>query len=67
MTTNPHDGAAPSTEAHCRGLTKREHFAALALSGILADPSVLDLTLAAKSAVAAADFLIKELNDAPAS
>lgn len=71
MTTNPHDGAAPSTEAHCRGLTKREHFAALALQGILADPNTTDLKLAAQSAVVAADLLIEQLNaeqrDAPAS
>lgn len=44
------------------GLTKREYFAAMAMQGILTDPSIND-TYAADYAVKAADALIKKLND----
>jgi hypothetical protein len=48
------------------GLTKREHFAALAFQGIMASgefySSGSDMAYAAKSAVLAADILIETLN-----
>ncbi|MDQ1139442.1 hypothetical protein [Pedobacter agri] len=45
------------------GLTKREHFAALAMQGLLADgTSESHLSDLAKRAVAAADYLILALN-----
>ena len=47
------------------GLGKREYFAAIALQGILSGNKHADLALAARSAVDAADCLIKELNRAP--
>jgi hypothetical protein len=48
------------------GLTKREYFAAAALTGLLADPLVVDIHEAAMSAVHAADFLIAALAASPA-
>jgi len=46
---------------HFSGLTKREYFAAVALQGLLADPSS-QLDHAAHNAVVAADLLLRELN-----
>ena len=46
------------------GLSKREYFAAMALQGLLSGNKHADLVLSAKTAVDAADYLIKELNRA---
>lgn len=58
---NPHKG-----DYWNAGLTKREHFAALAMQGLLSDPN---LTCAyrdfARDAVVAADALIAALNEEP--
>ena len=54
--TNPNDAA------FSYGLTKREYFAAMALQGLLAQPSYLDFHLKAEKAVRLADALIEELN-----
>lgn len=62
--TDPLELAHPTSQETYGGLTKREHFAALALQGILSQPNMTDLLLAAERAVSAADFLINELNDA---
>lgn len=45
-----------------KGLTKREYFAAMALQGLLANPSECPLSGYANDAVNAADELIKRLN-----
>lgn len=63
--TEPHTPAHPTSQETYGGLSKREHFAALALQGVLAQPNMTDLMLAAERAVSAADFLIEELNGAP--
>lgn len=52
-------GGAPSSE-----ITKREHFAALAMQGMCADPSMRDVNAISKLAVEAADSLIDALNKA---
>lgn len=44
------------------GLTKREHFAAMAMQGLLALRGDMRLEHTAESAVACADALIAELN-----
>lgn len=44
------------------GLTKREHFVALAMQGLLAGDSNMGYTSAAERAVKHADTLIAELN-----
>jgi len=47
------------------GLTKREHFAGLAMQGLLSNPSQIDTThfeWIAQHAVGYADALLKELN-----
>ena len=51
----------------CQGLTKREHFAGLAMQGILVNsnyeaPRCKKLSGMAIDAVAAADFLLEELD-----
>lgn len=43
------------------GLTKRELFAAMAMQGMMADPSVYDIEFAASAAVKAADALLAAL------
>jgi hypothetical protein len=43
------------------GLTKREYFAAMALSGLLKDPRVTITESSVKFAVQAADLLLEEL------
>ena len=46
-----------------KGLTKREYFAALAMQGLVTQPSItVSYSEYAKHAVAAADALIAELN-----
>lgn len=79
MPTDPHDYAQP-TPAPYRdpnsdemfypegGLTKREHFAALAMQGILAHPSAaayMDPPEVARGAKECADALINALNEGP--
>jgi hypothetical protein len=63
MTTTtkaPQDpGALPASE-----LTKREHFAAVAMQGAFANPNT-DLGTAAAQAVRAADALVGALNPVP--
>ena len=61
--TNPNDPTFPEHEGDCNGLTKREHFAAMAMQGLLACPLVTgNNEQIAKYARAAADALIAELN-----
>lgn len=43
------------------GLTKREYFAAMAMQGLISDPSVTDFKKVAEFAVEVADELIKKL------
>ncbi|MEQ1560414.1 MAG: hypothetical protein ABL933_17380 [Methyloglobulus sp.] len=45
------------------GLTKREYFAGLVFQGLLSDPNVEKIPIAAKAAVEYADFLIEALNE----
>jgi len=45
------------------GLTKREYFAAMALQGLLADPSTIISKNVAQDAVKLADHLIQALNN----
>ena len=45
------------------GLTKREYFAAIAMQGLLSNPSECPLSGYANDAVKAADELIKALNE----
>lgn len=63
--TFPHDPAFPfeAPKKIYGGLTIREHFAGLALQGILANPErVGSFSEAAEAAVLFADALIDELN-----
>ena len=46
-----------------QGLTKREYFAAMALQGLLSNPSECPLSGYASDAIKAADELIKALNE----
>lgn len=71
MKTKPNDGINPDGHRNF-GLTKREHFAALAMQGMLAnsfnDGATQPLSTAsnlkiARMAVAQADTLIKALNE----
>ncbi len=72
MQTNKDDSAFPifdSDGTHFtkyRGLSKREFFAALALQGILANPSLnveeFSFNLSACLAIESADVLIRKLN-----
>lgn len=58
------DSTAFPTNGFSDGLTKREHFASLAMQGILADPNYEGTPEAvARSAVLYADSLIAALND----
>jgi hypothetical protein len=52
---------APYKYKNYTGLTKREYFAGLILSGMLANPSFADPINAPKAAVSAADLLLAEL------
>ena len=45
------------------GLTKREYFAAMALQGLLADPTTIISKTVTEDAVKLADHLIKALNN----
>lgn len=64
--TNPHDPLAPTATVHSvaqGGLTKREYFAALAMQGYCANPSLnADIETQAYWATEAADKLIDEIN-----
>lgn len=65
MKTNPNDSVYNSEQAPQDGLTKREHFAAIAMQGILsADTGNEWLTAGkvAEKAIGYADALINELN-----
>lgn len=72
MTTNPNDPAAPfvtwrspdgfSFKHMHPGLTKREHFAGLAMQGLLSGPDMnVEPQIVAKVSVRFADALIAEL------
>ncbi len=63
MSTNPSD---PTFCQNYNGLTKREHFAALAMQGFTASPdySAAHCDKIAKYAVEQADALIAALNEA---
>lgn len=65
--TNPNEPAFPLPEGKCNGLSKREYFAALAMQGILANPSNdhMKRSIFPEAAVAFADLLIAELNKEP--
>jgi hypothetical protein len=68
MPTKIQFGKAYHVDYNGDGLTKREHFAGLALQGILAnnhyqEPRRTKLEGMAIDAVAAADALLKELSD----
>ena len=57
-TGDPRDGV------YCaNGLTKREYFAAKAMQGLLADPSISEITGIAETAVTLADMLIAALEE----
>lgn len=68
MTTEPHDSATGYGFANQyvvkgeKGLTKREHFAGLAMQGILAGKIQTDTTFVAQFAIDCADELIELLN-----
>lgn len=56
------------SKAYSTGLTKREHFAALAMQGLLASCNyngVHSMNECASNSVAAADALIEALNEEP--
>ena len=56
------------SKAYSTGLTKREHFAALAMQGLLANPVYAETRTPVEVqewAVAAADALIAALNEEP--
>lgn len=61
---NPVNVVTEETTIAQMGLTKREHFAAMALQGIISNPNRGSAKLAdiSKSAVILADALINELN-----
>ena len=59
--TRSHDTAFPTSEPGDPGLTKREYFAAMAMAHSY-DGRCKDFSLAAQSAVRAADALIDALN-----
>jgi hypothetical protein len=59
--TNPNDQAFP-TKDKSDGLTKREHFAALAMQGICTIPNQRDWREIAEASAARADALIAALN-----
>ena len=61
MTTDPND---PTFAENSNGLTKREYFAAAAIQGLCADPSMREVDKIAKLAVEAADALIVALGEA---
>ena len=67
MKTNPNDIASgiPATEYNnlMEGLTKREHFAAQAMQGMLANDATAPITQLTAWSVEAADELIKALNN----
>lgn len=69
MTANPEDNAFPIYQSSGRyeacesGLTKREHFAAIAMQGLLASNTPFAANRVAISAVKHADALIAALND----
>lgn len=53
----------PAGNVTCKGLTKREYFAAMAMQGFLANTNTnVSFCIIAKDSVAAADALIEELN-----
>lgn len=63
--TNPDDSAGPYFSPECgtsHGLTKREHFAAMAMQGILTRPTNLTFDTVATQSVRMADVLIAALN-----
>lgn len=63
MKTNPNDPINPTFELGLKGITKREYFAALALSALLPGKDTLDSYQdMATDAVYAADCLIEALN-----
>lgn len=55
-----------SSKVECIGLTKREHFAGLAMQGLLANPKQIadftDFEWIAQHAIGYADALLKELS-----
>lgn len=65
--TTPDGRAFPGYNHHEReyfyGLTKREWFAGMALSGLVADDACPSVELAVKTSVAMADALIEALNN----
>ena len=67
MKTDSNVAAYPSTEQpYAPGLTKREHFAALAMQGMLSNPSyIAGFTEAGRDSVKQADALIAALNEEP--
>lgn len=66
--TRPNDPANPAAEGPngFKGLTKREHFAALALQGLI-NATWCPTQEVAKTAVEQADALINALNSTPVS
>jgi hypothetical protein len=53
----------PDGNVTCKGLTKREYFAAMAMQALLSDPNIsTTYSHYAENAVQAADALIAELN-----
>jgi hypothetical protein len=66
VTTKPNESTCFVPDAGEHGLTKREHFAALAMQGMLANPtpqmSQADFIKIARWSVKHADALIEELN-----
>jgi hypothetical protein len=63
--THANDNAFPIPPDAIAGLTKREYFAAMALQGIVSNQAMIDTInwgWLAKESVAAADELIKSLN-----
>ena len=64
MKTKPNDHVNPSNAFIMTPITKREHFAALAMQGLAANPETIDWLAIqiAKEAVVQADALIDDLN-----
>lgn len=60
-----YDDVSEEPIAYTNGLTKREYFAGLAMSGLLANPNPGSIETNAKLAIMSADALITELNKQP--
>ena len=62
MKTEPNDYVDASNAFNMKALTKREHFAAMAMQGMLANDATAPITHLTEWSVEAADELTKALN-----